>query len=445
MRHVLVLCCALAYARASLTENALGKSERFLRGGGDQFLRRHLELPDAVSYNPLSHMSRDDAAGAGALSDVDLLRALGYYVPGHDDDHTLVTSGRLAMRTSMRRSDVNIRGEKSMFMIHYKGAPPAAARNAFEYAMQIWANTFVCSVPLRVSFQWAKIKGRTLAAAVSPFTVGLGALGARSLRADTAYTPTMAAAVAGVDFTNGRFHIEIAFNSEQPWHFDTDRPARRNQFDFATVAIHEGCHGLFFTGALLGASSSRTARFESFRTFPSRFDQFMQTSNGVGVARSCNSQGLFKALTTPGLSFLTIVRNSTFALYAPPNYQQGSSTYHFDANSLDEDCRRASISKADCSNLMTFELDTGYTQHAIGQPTLRVMQSILSDSLGIVESQCIIPPPLQSSNSRRPGLLGQSEAAEALNLPAWVIATAASVAAVGAVVVVYFIVTALIR
>lgn len=449
---VALFCVANASAPVREQLSHIDVVQRYLRNGGHDRLRRHLDLPPGVQYNPLLHMSRDDGPyradhpvlNGTTLTDVELLRELGHFVPGFDDD-ALLTTSRIRMRTSSRQTEKQIRGRASLFFITYRGSPPREARDAFEYAMRIWADTFDCKTPLRVLFNWASISGRTLAAAVSPFTVGRDVFGARALLRSTAYTPTMAAAVSGTDFIPGRNHIEISFNNQQRWHFDFGRPAPRDQFDFATVAIHEGCHGLFFTGALLGSAITDTARFESYKGFPSRFDQFMQTSTGVGVARSCDSPKLFKALTTPGLSFLTVVFNSTFALYAPENYQQGSSTYHFDAFQLKDDCSRAKIRAQDCSNLMTFELDTGYTQHKIGEPTLRVMKSVLGKSQGIVKSTCKIPPPVRSASQRRPGLLGLDEEMKPLNFPLWVIITAASVAGVGAILVLYFVVTALIR
>ncbi len=64
---------------------------------------------------------------------------------------------------------------------------------------------------------------------------------------------------------------------------------------------------------------------------PGRFEQFIQTRGGTGIAKSCNASELFQAITTPGLRFRTTSGNTSFALYAPQAYSAysaGASTYH---------------------------------------------------------------------------------------------------------------------
>lgn len=423
--------------------------------GGHELVRRHLKLPNHVIYNPLLHLSvdhareRHSAADDKLLHDTTLLRKLGYYVPGIDKP-TSLTSGDLHLRTTVRDSERHlVRGDKSIFEVSYRGSPPLEAKQTFAQALKTWADTFPCgTVHLRVLLNWEDLKGtRTLAAAVSPFSILRRDVRSKRLRSDAAYTPTMAAAVGEEDFIPDRFHIEITFNSQQPWHFYTDQVATRNYYDFATVAIHEICHGLFFTGALIARPQVQVAEFQSQDAYPGRFDQFIQMRNGVGIARSCNIHEMYQALTRRGLMFRTTTKDSTFMLYAPTEYRPGSSTYHLDSLGLQDDCRRQAISLEQCSDLMTFELDPGYTRRVIGIPTLRIMNSVMGKSQGLVKSSCDVPRPLRLADSpgTNPGILGGTTDIGPFKLQTWVVAVAAVVAALGAAIVVFFIVTAFAR
>ena len=458
MRHAALLVLAALTLVAAALPRPLDTRDvvaRHLENGGHELIRRHLKLSDDVVYNPLLHISVDHAREHTSaptdtlLDDATLLQRLGYYLPGVDHEH-MVTSGELHLRTSMRQEVVmRVVGKRSEFEVSFRNNPPIEARQTFAFALKKWADTFPCKdIRLRVLFNWQHLGGtRTLAAAVSPFSVLRRNTPGSRLRSDAAYTPTMAAAVGGTDFVPDRPHIEITFNSKQPWHFFTDSPATRHYYDFATVAIHEVCHGLFFTGALIAKPEREVAEFLSEDAFPGRFDQFIQMRNGVGIARSCNQHERYQALTRRGLMFRTTTKDSTFMLFAPSDYRRGSSTYHLDSPGLKDDCARQNITTADCSDLMTFELDPGYTRRVIGVPTLRIMNSVLGNSQGLVKTTCDVPQPLRvaEQSSSSPGILGGTTDIGPFKLNTWVVAVAAVVAAAGAAVVVFFIVTAFVR
>lgn len=453
-RAALLVCALTLHCVAGAPLRPLTAEEtvrEYLDNGGHEKIRRALNLSHGVTYDPFATFSRDNAPpGQGfrsrmTLSDIDIMRKMGHFVPGHDDESLLV-SMRERLHTLSRQQSETVRGLKSVYTVQYAGGPPPSARRAFNFALQKWADTFPCKVPLRVLFEWVNMGDRTLAAANSPFNV----IGSSStLRYDTAYTPTLAAAISGQDkLSRSLPHISVSFNRQQYWHTEPKTPTPREKYDLATVALHEQCHGLFFSGALqLKRNSRDRGEFRSANELPSRFDHFMTTSEGRGIAKTCSERKLFQAITTPGLKIRTIVGGSSFRLYAPPKYQPGSSTYHFSAGHIGRDCEIFNISQAECSDLMTFELTNGYQQLSIGQPALRVMRSVLSQNSGVKqEGKCIIPPPTMDNDPRRSGVLGKfGSPIEAFKLPRWVIIVVASIGASGALIVLYFVGCTLVK
>lgn len=349
-------------------------------------------LSDVTNANAIdwNHHVSDDEFG------VQVQRRLGDGVLDTTDN------GRNVLTTIIRQGTRNtaVRGRKSTFAVTYSGDPPLNVRVAFGHAVAKWADVFPCLVQLRIQFKWQELKSvRTLMAAISPFSIA----GLR-LPDGVAYTPVMAAALLDRDLVPDMFHIQIVANAAQPWHLDPSTNAPHNQYDFVTAAMRELCHSLFFTGALIGNRRTKSASFQSINAYPSRFDDFLHTRNGVAIARSCNAEQRYRAITTSGLKFQTTVDGSAFSLHAPAQYQLGSSTYTFDSGFLAADCRKYNITKENCSDLMTPELDPGYTQHNIGEPTLRVMRTVL----GSVEApsrikKCVIPEPVEPIENRVPG------------------------------------------
>lgn len=425
----------------------------YLDSGGRELYQRHMDLKPGIEYNPLAHFSVDHAPtwhSTDRTSDLEILRAMRLHVPGVDSESTIAEAGKeLMLKTTERQWTQNVDGTLSSYQVKFEGRPPAEIRNAFLFAIRIWARTFPCAPRLTVTFVWKifeSIDGNsepgTLAAAVAPFSVVGG--GGNGLQLGVSYTPTMATCISGRDFlqNNNGEHIKLLFNARQQWWTNVNKDAPYGRFDFATVALHELCHGLFFTGALHVKQGSANVLYQSQNSLPARFDQFIQMSNGIGIARSCNQRELYHALTRRGLSFRTSEESSTFGLFAPEIYRPGSSTYHLDGDGLKQSCARYAISGNDCSDLMTFELNPGYTQHAIGEPVLRIMRSILGNSAGLVaSSKCTIPAPLNGPTGQL-GSLHEAVNVGPFRVKRWVIIVACAVAAVGAALVIFFIATA---
>eukprot|EP00170_Pyropia_yezoensis_P010004 contig_45349_g10042 len=218
---------------------------------------------------------------------------------------------------SMRQSTQTVRGSRSSFRLSLDEALPPGEARAIIRAVQLWAEEWPSTGTLRVQVQWLGLDPQALGAASTPQFID----GGRSpTREDTAYGAPLYLSLTGVDALPDRFpHVLMAFNSRIPWHTDVG-PAPRSRYDLTTVAAHELCHGLFFTGMLEGMPTRGVARVNTGRGGdPARFDSFVIDTEGNGVLASCvdggslNGRGLFNALTAEGLAFQSPARAAAAA------------------------------------------------------------------------------------------------------------------------------------
>lgn len=323
----------------------------------------------------------------------------------------------ISVRQTFGQSYITIRGRQSEFWLQYEnGNMPTEARSAFEYAANKWANIFRSPGPIRVSVKWEPLRRETLGVAESRFFTR--SVNHPNLKPGTSYGSAMALALTGQDFVPRReAHIRMRLNSGTSWHYDTSSRAPGNRWDLATVSLHELAHGLFFTGTVNVDVSSREA---NYRSIPSRFDNFVTATAGGGVESSCRgSRARYSALTEPGLRFINRDTNTNYSLFAPVVYRPGSSTYHLDSRRYRGDCNRIGVPPERCSDLMTPQLQNGYTQRNIGDNTLSILNAMRSNSNGMGIGSCerglVQPvPPDPNSDSDSPFGAG-------LSLPRWAI------------------------
>lgn len=404
--------------------------EHYLSHGGQRALQARLKLPPGVYYNPLHHFTREDIHSStlppsSYASDLSLLRALTVHIPGLDpiQEATLVRNDDFSCDTVGLRV---LSGKTSEFAISYSGSTPDYVKPPVERAVQLWSDEFRSSVRIRICFSWAtNLADSTLGAATSP--IFISGIESPKLRNDALYSPSMASALSEEDvLQEDTFHVKMVLNSAIDWHLDTVSPAPFNKFDVTTTVLHELTHGLFFSGTIKADAATRRANFS--RNTPGRFDQMMQVENSIPVARRCTDpKNLFNAITNPTLKFVDTASEADFGLYSPGLFTSGSSVYHFDNLTLSADCERANIRREDCSDLMTPQLNMGYTQRSIGETTSRVLKAMMSLSAGVVgDANCDLPDsPLDAGSAD----------AIAFKLPTWGKATVGGVAAVGAIMV----------
>ena len=152
-------------------------------------------------------------------------------------------------------SDLSKRTEAATAVIEvtYVGFPPGA-RDAFQFAVDIWETHISSSVPIRIQAFWEPLSEGVLGSA-GP---GLVANFSGEAVDDVFYALPLAESIAGRDFGGtacgpggtDTFDICAFFNSDFPnWYLGTDGNTPRGDFDLVTVVLHEIGHGLGFTGS----------------------------------------------------------------------------------------------------------------------------------------------------------------------------------------------------
>jgi hypothetical protein len=176
-----------------------------------------------VTYNPVASLSREhwqwraspggpveDVArssrfseqGQDTLSDEELLRRLGVALPSEFEATGLSTPLSLRQATS---DTVTVKGSKSTLTVKYLSSTPAEARVAYERALKVWSEEFPCKLPIRINFSWQTLGGSTLGATSSGSVVSGKSSGGDKLNDDTVYSPVMAMALQGTDFTPNEY------------------------------------------------------------------------------------------------------------------------------------------------------------------------------------------------------------------------------------------------
>ena len=220
------------------------------------------------------------------------------------------------------------------FQVTYTGFS-AAARTAFQRAVNLWAPLINSPVPI------------TIAASFEPLGAGvLGSAGPNFLWRDFTGAPRASTWYADA-IANKRFGSQLdpspdivaRFSSSFPnWHFGA-AAAPAGKYDFTSVVMHEIGHGLGFLGAgrVSGGLGSVRANFQGQPKLPIIYDRFTETGAGVLLLTGFpdNSTTLAAKLQSNNLFFdSTRVRNANnnqaAKIYAPATFQPGSSYSHLD-------------------------------------------------------------------------------------------------------------------
>lgn len=264
----------------------------------------------------------------------------------------------------------------SRIEVNYVGDWPPAARAAFEFAKSVWELYLVSPVAITVLAEWKPMP--------SPFVLG-GAMAADYYRdepefpsANTWYPSALANQLAGRDINPSLPDIKASFNSGfgflDGWYFGTDGHLNSQQFDFASVVLHELGHGLGMVGSM--KVSDRVGTWGYDTGYPFVYDRYVVNNlsqNILDTALFPNaSRQLGSQLTSNNLFFnssLAIMASAGTApqLYAPYAWKQGSSFSHLD---------EATFHIASGDALMTPNLANGESIHDTGLIVLGLFQDM---------------------------------------------------------------------
>ncbi len=216
------------------------------------------------------------------------------------------------------------------FNVTYNGNVPDEAKAAFENGVVGILQDFINSpVPINVQLNWRALDGNSLAGA-SP--------GAYYSRFSNVPNPSEVYPVALAEKISRRPlndpeepDIVISVNSSITWYYDYDLPISiGNRYDFVSVLLHEVFHGLGFTAVTsVNNNIGRIGVFSGGRR--SIYSDFIRNGSGVRIsAFDDNSAQMASVLQSQNLFFNFINSDGRAKLFAPQEYNPGSSISHLD-------------------------------------------------------------------------------------------------------------------
>jgi len=264
---------------------------------------------------------------------------------------------------------------------------PAEAIAAFEYAADIWETLITSTVPIEINACWTNFG--------DPNILGISAADnyyrdfSGALQSGTWYPTALANALHGSRIAGSTVDMHVAYGSTFPWYYGTDGNTPADKVDFATVVLHEICHGLGFAGSMSwddGVYAPAEGNYQECNgvagygcwgggsAYPMSYDRFTEDGSGNDLINTASypnpSIALGNALTSNSVWFNGSYANTAngggrVRLYAPSTWKPGSSYSH-----LDE------IFNETADDLMTYAIPNGHSVHAPGSIIMGILRDI---------------------------------------------------------------------
>jgi len=218
------------------------------------------------------------------------------------------------------------------FTVNYNGGTaqfPADLRDAFENgALPILSQTFSSDVPVTVEVFSQNTNSNALAGALPANAVPFALFPC----AECWYPIALAEKMLGININEDEPDVFVIVNPNFPWYYDYQNPQLiGGRTDFVTVILHEMLHGLGFAGGAT-VDSTGLGTLQEFER-PWIFDVSL-TNDGQKVidAVADPSRALGEVFTSENLFYNNSFFGDTtsFKLYAPSDFLQGSSIHHLD-------------------------------------------------------------------------------------------------------------------
>jgi len=240
------------------------------------------------------------------------------------------------------------------------------AKEAFQYAVEIWQNLIYSPVPIRVRASWVSLDKNVLGnCGPADYYKNFN-----STQIWNFYYPVALVEKMLGEEVNSPLSADIVanFNKDFSWYFGIDGKTPANQFDFVSTVLHELAHGLGFSGFFYSSGGRGGYGSDGAAVF----DHYVTNKGGqqlVDTKIFANpSTILLQNLTSGWLDFDTRLAESQLPrLYAPSTWDSGSSIYHLDD---------ATYKVGDPNSLMTPFTGSGEAVHDPGPDALSIMYEV---------------------------------------------------------------------
>src|SRR5688572_27633609 len=178
---------------------------------------------------------------------------------------------------SLRQSGIGRTKTASIEVTYNKFPADNLAKNAFQFAVEIWESELVSSVPIRIRADWTPLKTGVLGQAIwGSAHANFGG----EQHMNTFYPVALAEKIAGREINESTEpDIVASFNSTASWYFGTDGKTPSGKMDMVTIVLHEIAHGLGFTDTYNVEGIQGSVGIASGgSTVPFIFDVFVENS-----------------------------------------------------------------------------------------------------------------------------------------------------------------------
>lgn len=293
-----------------------------------------------------------------------------YYHPGDRLDHILPSE-----RFRKSRQSGAARVKTATFEVEYINFPDDnLAREAFQYAVEIWESTLFSSIPIRIRAEWRDLEDGVLGQALwgSAFSNFGG-----EQHQNIFYPVALAEKISRKELNlPSDPDIVASFNENISWYYGLDANTPGGKMDLVTIVLHEIGHGLGFTDSYDVKGQDGTVGLSSSAgPTPFIFDLFVEDASGDNLLHDFDSPSkpLAAALESTNLFFggqmsATSLNGVKPELFAPATFDNGSSISHLDESTFN--------AAADANRLMTPQIAFAESIHDPGNLLLAMFSDM---------------------------------------------------------------------